>query len=143
MNNSSPGPRIFATVLRYVVGLPLIVFGLNAFLNFFPKPATPLAPAAEAFSAALMNSGYMMQLIGITQLVVGVLLVFNRFVPLALVLFAPFIVNSVAFHLFLEHKGLPMAGISLCFELYLAWVYRAAYQPLFVARFSPHAKPTP
>ena len=63
-----------------------------------------------AFAGALANSGYMMQLIGATLLVVGVLLLLNRWVPLALVLFAPFIVNSIAFHIFLERSGLPMAG---------------------------------
>ncbi len=31
--------------------------------------------------------------------------------PFALVLFAPFMVNSIAFHLFLESLGLVMAGV--------------------------------
>ena len=79
------------------MGLPLIVFGLNGFFNFIPQPTTPLPEGAAAFAEALVKSGYMMQLIGGTQLIVGVLLVLNRFVPLALALFAPFMVNSIAF----------------------------------------------
>ena len=129
--------RHLPTVARLLLGLPLLVFGLNGFLNFIPQPSTPLAAGAAAFSGALMNSGYMMQLIGATQLLVGALLVSNRFVPLALLLFAPFMANSLAFHLVLEHTGLPIAAIFLALELYLAWVYRQAYRPLFVARFSP------
>ena len=78
----------------------------------------------------------MMQLIGTTQLIVGVLLVLNRFVPLALALFAPFIVNSIAFHIFLEHSGLPMAAIFLALEVYLAWTYRNAYRPMLAMRHS-------
>ena len=117
-----------------LLGLPLVVFGLNAFLNFIPPPQTPLPDAAMAFAGALVNNGYMMPLIGATQLVVGVLLLLNRCVPLALVLFAPFIVNSIAFHVFLERSGLPMAGVFLALELYLAWYYRAAFRPLFVAK---------
>jgi hypothetical protein len=112
------------------MGVPLILFGLNAFLNFIPQPETPLPEGAAAFADALVKTGYMMQLIGITQLISGVLLVTNRYVPLALALFAPFMVNSVAFHLFLEHSGLPMAGVFLALELYLAWTHRAAFRPM-------------
>jgi len=87
-----------------------------------------------AFLTALKNSGYMFPLIGATHLIVGVLLLLNRFVPLALALFAPFIVNSLAFHLCLERSGVPMACVFLAFELYLAWVYRAAFRPMLAAR---------
>lgn len=143
MNNlaSSDRPQKSATrfiphVARILLGLPLLVFGANAFLNFIPQPQTPLPPAAVAFATALVNTGYMMKLIGLTHLIVGLFLVLNRFVPLALVLLAPFLVNSLAFHIFLEHSGLPMAAVFVAFELYLAWVYRAAYRPLLTARFS-------
>ncbi len=122
-------------IARILLGLPLLVFGLNGFLNFYSPPSTPMPEEAMAFVGALMASGYMMKLIACTHLVVGALLVINRFVPL--VLFAPFIVNSIAFHLFLEPSGLAVAGVFLALELYLAWAYRAAYRPLFIARTSP------
>ena len=128
--------RLLPTVARLLMGLPLIVFGLNGFFNFIPQPTTPLPEGAAAFAEALMKSGYMMQLIGGTQLIVGVLLVLNRFVPLALALFAPFMVNSIAFHLRLEHSGLPMAAIFLVLEVYLAWTYRNAYRPMLAMRHS-------
>ena len=119
------------------MGLPLLVFGLNMFLNFIPQPKTPMAEGAMAFAGALFKSGYMMQLIGTTQLIVGALLLSNRFVPLALALFAPFIVNSIAFHVCLEHTGLPMAAVFLALELYLAWAYRHAYRSMLAARVTP------
>jgi hypothetical protein len=78
-----------------------------------------------------------MQLIGVTQLIVGVLLLLNRFVPLALALLAPFIVNSIAFHVFLEPSGLPMALVFLALELYLAWAYRDAFKSMLAARVTP------
>jgi hypothetical protein len=130
--------RHIPTVARILLGLPLVIFGLNAFFNFIPQPTTPLPQPAMDFAGALMNSGYMMQLIGVTHLVVGVLLVTNRFVPLALALWAPFIVNSVAFHVFLERSGLPMAVIFLALELYLAWAYRRAFAPMLAARTQPN-----
>ena len=152
MNPTSPSPtaptaparksvtRHFPAVARWLMGLPLLVFGLNGFFNFIPPPPTPLPQGAADFAGALFKSGYMMQLIGLTQLIVGAFLITNRFVPLALVLFAPFIVNSIAFHVFLEHSGLPMAGVFLALELYLAWQYRAAYRPLLTARAEPSAR---
>lgn len=127
--------RIAIIVARVLLGAPLAIFGLNGFFNFIPPPSTPLPENAMAFVGALAGSGYMFQLIGATQLVVGALLLFNRYVPLALVLFAPFIVNSIAFHIFLERSGLPMAGVFLLLELFLAWHYRAAFRPLLTAKF--------
>ncbi len=129
--------RFFPSIARILMGLPLFVFGLNMFLNFIPQPKTPISPGAAAFAGALFGSGYMMPLIGATLLFVGVLLLLNRFVPLALALFAPFIVNSIAFHAFLEHSGLPMAAVFLALELYLAWAYRQAYRTMLAARVTP------
>lgn len=141
MNATHSAPRsftrFFPAIARWVMGLPLLVFGLNCFLNFIPPPEKPLAPGAAAFAGALFASGYMMQLIGATQLLTGLALVTNRFVPLGLALFAPFMVNSLAFHLRLEHSGLPMAIVFAAFELYLAWCYRRAFAPMLAARVTP------
>lgn len=126
--------RFLPATARVLLGLPMFVFGLNSFLNFIPPPSTPMPEGAAAFAGALAATGYMMQLIGATQLVVGVLLLLNRFVPLALVLFAPFMVNSIAFHGFLERSGLPMAAIFLALELYLAWKHRDAFRSLLTSR---------
>src|SRR5882672_6319739 len=98
MNSQSPAapggaesstPRRAVATVRILMGLALAVFGLNGFLNFIPQPKTPLPEAAMAFATALVNTGYMMPLIGATLLIVGVLLLSNRFVPLALALLAP------------------------------------------------------
>jgi len=127
--------RYLPAIGRIVLGLPMVIFGLNAFFNFMPPPPKPLPAGATAFIGALMATGYMLPLIGLTQLVSGLLLVCNRFVPLALVLLAPFFVNSLAFHLTLERSGLPMSLMFIALELALAWAYRRAYAPLFVARW--------
>jgi hypothetical protein len=122
---------------RYLLGVPLLIFGLNGFFNFIPPPEKPMPEAVMAFSMALAATGYMMQLIAVTLLVSGALLVANRFVPLALAIFAPFILNSIAFHVFLERTGLPMAGVFLLLELYLAWAYRSAFRPMLAAKVIP------
>lgn len=119
---------------RLLMGLIFFVFGLNGFLHFIPQPKT-MPDGAIAFFGALMNTHYMLPLIMGTQVVCGALLLANRFVPLALALIAPVVVNIVAFHAFLEPAGLPMAAVVLVLELYLAWAYRSAFRPMLAARF--------
>lgn len=130
---ASPALRRATTGTRLLMGLAFLVFGLNGFLHFLPEPDAPMPEGAAAFAGALMQTGYMFPLIFATQLVVGALLLANRCVPLALVLIAPFLVNSVAFHVFLEPSGLPIALVFAAFEAFLAWAYRAAWRPLFTA----------
>jgi len=122
---------------RILLGLLFLVTGLNGFLNFLPQPKEPMPEAAAAFAGALMKSGYLFRLVMATQLASGLLLLSNRFVPLALALLAPVVVNILAFHLFLAPTGLGVAIIVLLLELYLAWTYRQAFRPMLVARVRP------
>ena len=116
------------------------VFGLNGFLNFIPPPSTPMSAGAIAFSGAMMKTGYLFQMVAGTQVIVGILLLANRFVPLALALIAPVIVNIIAFHAFLAPAGIVPGIIVTALEIYLAWSYRNAYWPMLTMRVSPHAK---
>ena len=124
--------RYVTIVARTLMGLLFIMTGLNGFLNFLPKPSTPLPEGATAFFGALMNTHYMFPLIMGTQLLVGLLLVSNSFVPLALALIAPIIVGIITFHIFLSPTGVGMAIFVLIAELYLAWAYRNAFRPMLV-----------
>ncbi len=131
--------RHIPSVARLLFGLAFLVFGLNGFLNFLPAPTTPPPEGAMSFSVALMKTGYMFPLIKGTEVLVGVLLLGNRLVPLALTLIAPVIVNIIAFHAFLAPEGLAIASIMLVLELYLAWSYRDAFRPLLAFRAKPAA----
>jgi uncharacterized membrane protein YphA (DoxX/SURF4 family) len=132
--------RHLPTAARVLMGLMFFVFGLNGFLNFIPPPPTPMPEGAVAFSGALMKSGYLLQLIKGTEVVVGALLLANRFVPLALALLAPVIVNIVAFHAFLAPDGIGFTVFILALEVYLAWAYRKAYRPMLAMRVAPGSK---
>jgi uncharacterized membrane protein YphA (DoxX/SURF4 family) len=132
--------RHLPTVGRVLLGLVFFVFGLNGFLNFIPMPSTPPPEGAMAFGLALMKTGYMFPLIKGTEVVAGTLLLANRFVPLALVLLAPVVVNIFAFHAFLEPSGVVLATVIVVLEVYLAWSYRNAYRPLLTLRATPGAR---
>src|SRR5580765_1920014 len=112
--------NLFPTIARVLLGLIFFVFGLNGLLGFLPAPDDVPAGAA-AFGSALAQTGYMMPLIAITQIVAGALLIANRFVPLALALIAPVIVNIVAFHAFLAPASSVPAIVVVALELYLVW----------------------
>lgn len=128
------------TVARVLMGLIFFVFGLNGFLNFIPQPTTPMPEGAVAFLGALMKTGYMIRLIAATELIAGVLLLTNCFVPLALALLAPIVVNIIAFHIFLSSMGLVVAVFVLVMELYLAWSYRNAYRSMLAMHATPGSR---
>jgi uncharacterized membrane protein YphA (DoxX/SURF4 family) len=117
---------------RLVLGLVFFVFGLNGFLHFLPQP--PMTGPAGAFVGALAASGYLFPLLKGTEVLAGTLLLGGLFVPLALTLLAPVIVNIVAFHLFLAPGNYAVVGIVLASELYLAWAHRAAFASILQAR---------
>lgn len=129
--------RHIPTIARILFGLMFAVFGLNGFLNFIPPPEAPMPEGAVAFGGALMKTGYMFPLIKGVELLVGILLLANRFVPLALVLLAPVVVNIVAFHVFLAPTGTGMSLVVLALEIYLAWAYRKSYFPMLAPRAVP------
>src|ERR1700732_1227510 len=116
-------------ILRSLLGLVFVVFGLNKFLHFIPNPAEP--PAALDFFGALFRTGYFIPLLASTEIVSGALLLTGIFVPFALVLIAPVIVNIFMFHLFLAPSGLPLALIVIALEVALIWMHRDAFAPLF------------
>lgn len=90
-----------------------------------------------------MASGYFFPLLKGTEVISGLLLLSNRFVPLALTMLAPIVVNIVAFHAFLAPAGLGLAGLVLALEVYLAWAYRAAYRSVIVAHVEPEGAAAP
>src|SRR3954464_12231593 len=117
---------------RVVLGLAFFVFGLNGFLHFLPQP--PMSGPPADFAAALFATGYMFPLIKGTEAAASLLLLSNRFVPLALAVLAPVLVNIVAFHAFLAPAGLGLPIVLLALELYLARSYKSAFAPMLRAR---------
>lgn len=125
-------------IARIALGTLFLVFGLNGFFHFIPQPAEPPPPEALAFAGALFQTGYMFPLVKGTEVFAAVLLLSGRYVPFALTLLAPIVVNIVAFHLFLApgFGPLAIAFTTLGLGLYLAWTERAVFKPLFHTKVS-------
>jgi uncharacterized membrane protein YphA (DoxX/SURF4 family) len=120
---------------RILLGLIFFVFGLNFFLHFLPQP--PLAGPAGAFAGAMFATGYLFVLVKVVEVTCGLLLLAGRFVPLALTLLAPIVVNIVFFHAFLAPSGIALPLVVLALELFLAWSYRNVYRPMLAVRAVP------
>jgi uncharacterized membrane protein YphA (DoxX/SURF4 family) len=132
--------RYAPTATRLLLGVVFFVFGLNGFLQFIPQP--PMPEKAGAFMGALAATGYMFPLIKGVEVIAGALLLSNRFVPLALAVVAPNIVNIVLFHAVFAPGGLGIALFVLALELFTAWSYRGAYTAMLHARTTPNAPST-
>jgi putative oxidoreductase len=129
--------KLLPVATRVVLGLVFFVFGLNGFLHFLPQP--PMPAGAMPFIGGLASTGYFFPLLKATEVTAGVLLLSNRFVPLALTLLAPIVVNIAAFHLALAPNPI-MVAFLLVAEIYLAWSYRDAFRGVLAARARPSAR---
>jgi hypothetical protein len=130
--------RHLTTAARILLGLVFVGAGLMGLLSAPPTLTSPPMPAGlVALVDGMVKSGYLLKLLKLTETAVGLLLLTNRFVPLALTILAPVVVNIVAVHLFLEPSGLPVALGVLALELYLAWRYRENFRTVLEARARP------
>ena len=120
--------KIASLIARYLLGLIFVVFGANGFLHFIPMPPPP--GVAGQFMGALFVS-HVLVVIFLLQLVGGLLLLAGLYVPLALVLLGPVIVNIVLFHAFMAPSGLPLASVVVVLWLLVAWSVRSAFEGIF------------
>src|ERR1043165_5912383 len=116
--------KIVIAIVRSLLGLMFVVFGLNAFLHFLKMP--PPEGQAGAFTGAMFQSGYF-YVVAVLQILGGLLLLSGRFAVLGLTLLGPVIVNILLFHIFLDPKGLPTAIVVSVLALFLLWAYRARF----------------
>src|SRR5580704_15442388 len=98
--------RTASVIARYLAGMTFLVMGLNGFLNFIPLP--PPTGVAGQFMGALYVSHYLWVIFAF-QVIGGLLLLVNRYVPLAVAILAPVIVNILTFHALMDPSGLPVA----------------------------------
>jgi len=112
---------------RILLGLVFFGAGLFGIITRFKFP--PNLPAnLLTFVQGMTASVYFLPLLKTTELVCGILLLVGRFVPLALVVLAPIIINIFFTHLFLEPSGIPMTVVLGALEIYLAF-FSPDYSP--------------
>src|SRR5215831_16403356 len=114
--------RTVSAIARYLAGVIFLVFGLNGFLNFIPLP--PPGGIAGQFMGALYASHYLWVIFGF-QVIAAVLLLANRYVPLAVAVMAP--------------SGLPLAFFVAVLWALIFVKVRPAFAGLFQSRLENRA----
>jgi hypothetical protein len=128
--------KIASIIARYLLGFIFLVFGLNGFLHFIPMP--PPTGLAGQYMGALYVSHYLV-FIFLLQLLPGILLLANRFVPLAVTLLGPVVVNILCYHAFMDHSGLPLAVIVVILWFLTFFGVRFAFAGLFQSQVTQDA----
>src|ERR1700724_3471995 len=126
--------KIVTLIARILLGLIFVVFGLNGFLNFLSMGPMPSGLAGQ-FVGALVLSHYFW-VVAALQVAGGALLLVNRFVPLALVLLGPVIVNIILYHSFLNPAGIEPGIVVVVLWLIVFYAHRQYFSGIFVQRAS-------
>ena len=122
--------RVFLGI-RIVAGLILLVFGSNKFLGFME--IQPGSLEMGAFMMALFQSGYLMKLVAVVEIVAGLSFLANKYAALMAVVLIPVILNAFLVHLFLDPSGIGAAALLLLFTILIMIENRARYKELFRA----------
>jgi putative oxidoreductase len=131
--------KILSNISRLLLAVIFTVFGLNGFLHFIPMP--PPTGVAGQFIGAMLVSKYLLVVFAL-EVIGGVLLLENRYVPLALTLLGPIIVNILLYHASMEPSGLALAVfVVILWGVTFARV-RSAFAGMLGARVETTSAPT-
>ena len=122
--------KLAYTIVRILLGLSFIFFGAT---KFYPLPSAPLAQPAADFLTAMANTAYFIPFIGIAELLVGILLLFNIWVPFSMTILSALMINVILFNAFLAPSvsGFIMLVILVVLQVYIMFCTWHAYKPLF------------
>lgn len=121
----------FTQIVRIVLGLILIVFGANKIYSFIPLPQPP--EAAANFMNSLADTGYILTLVAIFEIIIGLMLILRLWVPFVLLLLVPLSLNILLFHLFMDIPAIGTALLVVVLNGILLYKHRQKYTPLFIS----------
>jgi putative oxidoreductase len=122
---------MFTKIVRILLGLILILFGLNKLLPtpFIPMPELPAK--ASDFMTSLVSTGYILKTVGVLEIFIGLLLLLKKWVAFALILLVPISINILLFHIFLDASGIAGALVVAVLNGILIYKHWMQYKPLF------------
>lgn len=115
-------------ILRYIFSFILLFFGFNQLLLFLPPEHFPTQ--GQLLYEAFLGSGYILRAVGVVQIILGISLLFNAYVALALLLYFPILVNVLLFHLCLDLVGFPKVIPTLVLYCYFVFFYREPFSTM-------------
>ncbi|WP_134703041.1 hypothetical protein [Ammoniphilus sp. YIM 78166] len=119
--------RAFYRICEVLLALIFLGAGLNGYLVWFGfEPIFPTSPKAMEF----LGTGYLLALVKTVECLGGLLILTRRFIPLALLMLLPLIVNILAFHIFVDPELLPIAMVVVLLESTLLFHYKENFKSL-------------
>ena len=115
------------TIARIVVAL-LMLLGIFSFMPPMPQPGL----AGQL--AQLLFESHWGQFVGIAQIAAGILLLLNRYVPVAVIIVMAFLYNSFAYHITTMPVMAVLPIVVAALTLFVAGPYRQAFIDLFTAK---------
>lgn len=123
--------KIAVLIARILLGLVFLVFGFNVYFSFIPMQPMP---GDAGTLAGLMFTHRWFHFYGLLYIIAGVLLLVGRYVPVALVLLGPIIVNILVFHLTLAPGGIGPGFMCALLEIFLIYAYWPAFRGIFTSK---------
>jgi putative oxidoreductase len=124
--------KIVAMIARYLLGLLFLVSGLNHYLNFIPAGTPPPGPVAQLTD--VMTKTHYIWVTAFFQVAPSILLLVNRYVPLALTLLGPVIFNIIVINVLMVPQALPVIGFLTLLWFLVFWRHRASFAGIFLAK---------
>jgi putative oxidoreductase len=129
--------KIAVIVSRVLLGLGFIIFGLNILHPFMTPPPPPEGSLTAQFLAVMVPTHWM-ALVGVVQLLGGLLVITGRTTPLGLVFLGPVLVNILAFHTCLQGgQGIAPGLVFSTLEIFLIYAYRSCFRAILTASAMP------
>ena len=114
--------------LRIILGLFIMIYGLNQFLHIFPTSYGRMPEEAREFLDSIVNY---LPFLYIFEILIGILLIFNKWTSLVLIVLFPL---TIAFVMFVitnkDMSEMWQAGIAALLNILLIYDRREKYLPL-------------
>ena len=116
--------------LRILFGIFVLIFGVNKIINFLP--ALEIPGDGGVLFGIYESSGFL-KIIGVIEIICGLLLLAGKFVPMALVWLTAIMFNAVIFHLLHDIANVGPAVLGLILSLLLVFSYRKGFSGILSA----------
>jgi uncharacterized membrane protein YphA (DoxX/SURF4 family) len=132
------------TVVRLIFGVQMMLSGLNWWVKLTLYPSISdfaHSPPPDNILGALVATGYLFHVVKGVELVMGLAILFDVFVPLVLVVGFPVTLGVFATDA-LSHphlRGLLMGSGDFTQHVFLLFAYFSYYRPMFVMEAEPDA----
>jgi putative oxidoreductase len=120
----------FTPIARYTLGFLLIIFGVNGFYNFLGLPEMP-----ETAALVFQNIGYLIMYVKMFEVLIGIALVVNAFVPLALIILTPISINILLFHIGTGFiSGILPGAMVAALNIFLIYAHFDYFRPFLIRK---------